>query len=227
MPRIALLSTALLLAACGLLPALATEESVGLAQVIFVTSPKWYAIRSIAVDGEVLIFRKYSYAMIDGKMGGAEKTKNIFDFGCQRNRRYSDYLVFHLPSWARTGLEDQHRVPRLPVRIALNELRLTFDAEGEYKNSSIFIDLNDQQAQNIFKLIAADQMIIDYGVSEERLNIEQRTRTPDGKGDVTGFIEEFVFNVLAPSIGGSKVAGFDTDRMLKACMSYKRNGHLP
>jgi hypothetical protein len=183
--------------------------------------------KKIALDGGMLIFRKYSFSVIDGEIAGIERTKNIFDFGCQRSNRYLDYLVFHFPSWASTGLENQAWVPRLRLKIALNELRVTFDAEGEYKNSSIFVDLNDEQAQNIFKLIAADQIIIDYGVSEKRLNIEQRARTPDGKGDVVGFIEDFVVNVLSPSIGGGKVASFDTDSMLKACSSYKRNGRLP
>ena len=78
------------------------------------------------------------------------------------------------------------------LKIALNELGVSFDAEGEYKNDLIFVDLNDEQMQNIFKLMAADQIMIYYGISQERLNIEQRTRTPDGKGNVVAFIEEFV-----------------------------------
>jgi hypothetical protein len=90
-----------------------------------------------------------------------------------------------------------------------------------------FIDLNEQQRENLFKLVAADQIIIDYGVSEGRLNIQQRTRSPDGKGNVVGFIEDFVTNILLPSIGGGKVVGFDTDSMLKACLAYKSRGRLP
>jgi hypothetical protein len=207
--------------------AVAAEESVGLSQVTFVTSPKWYVIKRIALDGEMLIFRKYSFSVVDGQIGGIARTKNIFDFGCQRNNRYLDYLVFHFPSWAASGLENQTWIPRLRLKIALNELDVTFSAEREYKNSSIFIDLNNEQVQDIFKLIAADQIMIDYGVSEERLNIEQVTRTPDGKGNVVGFIEDFVTNVLSPSIGGGKVVSFDTDSMLKACTSYKRHGRLP
>ena len=80
---------------------------------------------------------------------------------------------------------------------------------------------------NLLKLIAADEVIIDYGASEERLKIEQRTRTPDGKGDVIGFIEEFVSKIVSPSLGGGKVSSFDTDSMLQACLAYKRRGRLP
>lgn len=223
----------LALLTCGLLgitnspTAAAEEEIVDLAQVTFVTSPKWYVIKRIALDGDALVFRKYSFSVIEGEVGGIEKTKNIFDFGCQRNSRYSDYLVFHLPSWARSGLENNSWVPRLSLNVALNGLSVTFDAEGEYKNSSIFIDLNDRQLQNLFKLIAADEIVIDYGVSGGRLRIEQRMLTPDGEGDIAKFIEDFVINILSPSIAGGKVIGFNTDSLLKACLAYKRNGRLP
>ena len=91
------LLTAISLANSDLLSTVAAEETLGVSQVTFVTSPRWYVINRAALDGDVLIFRKYSFSVINGDIGGIEKTKNIFDFGCQRNR-YSDYLVFHLPS---------------------------------------------------------------------------------------------------------------------------------
>jgi hypothetical protein len=47
------------------------------------------------------------------------------------------------------------------------------------------------------------------------------------KGDIAKFIEDFVINILSPSIGGGKVVGFDTDNLLKACLAYKRSGHVP
>jgi hypothetical protein len=218
---------------CGLVgnsnrpTAAAEEEIVDLTQVTFVTSPRWYVLKRIALDGDILVFRKYSFTVIEGEVAGIEKTKNIFDFGCQRDSRYSDYLVFHLPSWAKTGLENNNWVPRLNLKVALNGLSVTFDAEGEYKNSSIFIDLNDRQLQSLFKLIAAEEIVIDYGVSGERLRIEQRMLTPDGEGDIAKFIEDFVINILAPSVAGGKAVGFNTDSLLKACLAYKRNGRLP
>jgi hypothetical protein len=200
---------------------------VPLNQVLFVTSPKWYVLQRIAVEGDVLVFRKYAFSVIDGKIAGVERTKNIFDFGCQRNNRYSDYIVFHFPNWAGTGLEGETWKPRLPLKIALNELHLTFDAEGEYKNSSLFVDLDRQQLQPLLKLMTADDMIIDYGVPEGRLTVQQRTLTPDGKGNVVGFLGDFVTNILSPSIKAGKVTSFDTDGVLKACMTYKQRGRLP
>jgi hypothetical protein len=200
------------------------EGNVRLSQVTFVTSPKWYFIKRVALDGPVLVFRKYSFSVIDGEISDS---KNIFDFGCQRTDRYSDYLVFHLPDGASSGLENNSWIPRWRLKLALNELSKTFDAEGEYKNSSIFIDMNDQQRENLFELIAAHEIIIDYGVSEERLKIEQRTRTPDGKGNVIGFIEDFVTNALSPAIGRGRVVSFDTNGMLNACLAFKQRGRLP
>ncbi len=205
----------------------AHEGIVRLSQVSFVTSPKWYVLKRAARDGDALVFRKYSFSVIDGEIGGVDKTKNIFDFGCQRSGRYSDYLVFHLPDWASSGLENKSWIPRLRLKVGLNELSTTFDAEGEYKNSSIFIDMNDQQRENLFKLMAAGEVVIDYGMSEERLKIEQRSRTPDGKGNITGLIEDFVMNVLSPANGGTRVVSFDTNGMLNACLAFKRRGRLP
>jgi hypothetical protein len=202
----------------------AREGTVRLNQVIFVTSPKWYVLKRVALDGDVLFFRKYSFAVVDGEI---ENSKNIFDFGCQRSDRYSDYLVFHFPDWASFGFENNSWIPRLRLKIALNELRTTFDAEGEYKNSSIFVDMNDQQRENLLKLIAADEILIDYGASQDRLTIEQRTRTPDGKGNVVGAIEDLVTNAVSPAIGGGRVVSFDTDGMLSACLTFKRRGRLP
>jgi len=59
------------------------------------------------------------------------------------------------------------------------------------------------------------------------LIIQQRTRTADGQGDVVEFINDFVANMLSPSVGGGKVVSFDTDGILKACLGYKRGGRLP
>lgn len=43
-----------------------TSELIPISQVTFVTSPKWYLLRGKALDGDVLVFRKYSFAVVDG-----------------------------------------------------------------------------------------------------------------------------------------------------------------
>jgi hypothetical protein len=75
--------------------------------------------------------------------------------------------------------------------------------------------------------MAASEIIIDYGFPDARLKILQQTRTPDGKGDVAGFIEAMVKELVSPGVGGGKVVSFDTDSILKACMAYQRSGRLP
>jgi hypothetical protein len=200
------------------------KGKIELNHVRFVTSPRWYVIQRSAFDDEMLIFRKYSFSLIDGSLGGVEKTKNILDFGCQRNSKYLDYLVFHFPNWAHSGLDSTEWLPRLHLNIALNKLSFTLEAEGEYKNNSIFIDFNEQQQQHLIRLMAADEILVDYGTPKERLNIEQRTQTPDGAGNVVGFIEDLVTKVVSPSMDGGKVLSFDTDNMLKTCLAYKQQG---
>jgi hypothetical protein len=72
--------------------------------------------------------------------------------------------------------------------------------------------------------MAANEILLDYGEPQERLNIEQRTRTKDGTGDVVGFIEDLVTRIVSPSIDGGKVLSFDTNDMLKTCLAYKQRG---
>src|SRR5262249_5078325 len=140
------LLTAMSFANYDVSPIRAAEEPVSLRQMTFVTSPKWYVLTGKARDGDVLVFRKYSFVLIDGDVSD---TKNIFDFGCQRGR-YNDYLVFHFPSRANLGFDRNSWNPHLRLNVALNNLSVTFDAEGEYKNDSIFIDFNEQQWQHLF-----------------------------------------------------------------------------
>jgi hypothetical protein len=204
--------------------AVASEDSISLSRVFFVTSHKWYVLRNMAFDDDVLMFRKYSFSVIDGKIGGPEKTKDIVDFGCQRNNRHLDYVVFHFPHWALSGLNESDWKPRLPLHIGINNLSLTFDAEGELKNAAIFVDLSDRYKLNLLKMITAQTIMVDYGVDGSLIRIEQRTRTPDGEGDVTKFVNDFVTEILSPSVGAGKVTSYDTDGMLAACLYYKRKG---
>jgi hypothetical protein len=199
------------------------ETLTPISKVTFVASPKWYLLKAKALDGDTLVFRKYSFAL-DGEM---TNEKNIVDFGCQKNARNWDYLVFHFPDWASFGLEKNSWNPHLRINVALNELSLTFDADAEFKNNSLFIDLNEPQHENLFKLMAASEITIDYGFSDARQKIHQADRTPDGKGNVTGFIDDMVRQLVSPGVRGGKVVSFDNDGVLKACMAYRRNGRLP
>jgi len=205
------------------LPA-AAEDPISLGRVTFVTSPKWYLLRNMALDDDVLTFRKYSFAVIDGKIAGVDKTKNILDFGCQRTDRFVDYVVFHFPNWANTGLSNSDWKPKLPLHVGINNLSLTFDAEAELKNGNVFIDLNDRYKQNLLKAMTAQSIVVDFGFGDKRLNIEQRTRMHDGEGDVVGFVDDFVTQILSRSVNTGKITSYDTGGMLSACLAYKRNG---
>lgn len=118
------------------------EDPIALSRVLFVTSPKWYVLKQMAFEDDILIFRRYAISVIDGKLAEVEKTKNIFDFGCQRTNQYSNYLVFHFSEWVALGLSRGDWVPKMGLHIALDSPSFTFDVEGEFKNGSLFIDLS-------------------------------------------------------------------------------------
>jgi hypothetical protein len=119
-----------------------TETLTPISQVIFVASPKWYVLKAKTLDGDTLVFRKYSFTVVDEQI---TNIKNIFDFGCQRHSRNWDYLVFHFSDWASFGLDRDKWQPHLSINVALNDLSLTFDANAEFKNGYLFVDLNDAQ----------------------------------------------------------------------------------
>jgi hypothetical protein len=200
------------------------DDLVSLSRVTFVTSPKWYILKNEALDGDVLMFRKYSFSVIDGKIAGAEKTKDILDFGCQRTSRYSDYVVFHFPNWTNNGISRADWKPRLPLQIGINGLSLTFNAEAEFKNGGLFVDLDDLHRLNLLKMMTAQSITVDYGVNDARLNLEQRTRASDGEGNVVNFVDDFVVHLVAPSVDAGKVTSYDMDKMLATCLAYKRKG---
>jgi hypothetical protein len=92
--------------------AVAQEEQVTLDRVVFITSPKWYVLKDLAVSKNVLYFRKYAIAVIDERLGPIEKTKNIASFACQRDSRLWDHWVVHLP---RVGGPEDDRRTRLDL----------------------------------------------------------------------------------------------------------------
>lgn len=77
----------------------------------------------------------------------------------------------------------------MPLNVALNERKNTFKVQGEFKNGALFIDLDDFYRDNLLRLMAAEETIVQMP-SADRLNVLQRTRTPDGKGDIAGFVGE-------------------------------------
>jgi len=201
------------------------EEKPTLARVFFVVSPKWYLLKKKALEENILIFRKYSIPVIDEKMQTEiERVKNILDYGCQRTTQHSDYIVFHLPEWVELESVDRKEwIPRLNLRVALDGLKYTFDAEGEFKNGSLFVDLTDQFKENLMRLLVSEEAIIDFGQKSERLTILQRYRTPDGRGNIAGFIEDAV-SLVSSAVGGGSVQSMEMETMLRKCMQYKKNG---
>lgn len=150
-------------------------------------------------------------------------SKNIYDFACQRSTKYPDYVVFHFPDWIELkGVARSDWIPNMPLNVALNQRKNTFEAQGEFKNGALFIDLNDLYRDNLLKLIAADETIVQLP-SGERLTVLQQAKTPDGKGDISGFIDESV-PVISKAVDGGAVRGMTAGDVFKRCMDYKKTG---
>jgi hypothetical protein len=212
----------LALAAPLSLPA-AADGPIELARVQFVTPPRWYQFGNNIREDDVLIFRRYAISVIDGKIQTElGSVKNIYDFGCQRSARHPDYVVFHFPEWIDLkGVARTDWIPKMPLNVALNE-RKSFEAQGEFKNGALFIDLDDFYRDNLLRLMAAEETIVQMP-SGDRLSVLQRARTPDGKGDIVGFVDEIV-PVISKAVNGGAVSRMETADVLKSCLNYKRTG---
>lgn len=215
---------AVLALAALLPPPAAADGPIGLARVLFVTTPKWYQLANNIREDDVLIFRRYAISVIDGKIETEPgSVKNIYDFGCQRSAKHPDYVVFHFPAWIDLkGVARSDWIPKMPLNVALNEHKNTFEAQGEFKNGALFIDLDDFYRDNMLRLMAAEETIVQMP-SGDRLNVLQRTRTPDGKGDIAGFVDEMV-PVISKTVNGGAVSRMETAEVLKRCLNYKRTG---
>jgi hypothetical protein len=148
------------------------------------------------------------------------------DYGCQRTRNYSDYVVFHFPAWIKLqSIDSKQWLPKMDLRIALDGLKHTFTAEGEFKNGSLFVDLNDQFREGLMRLLVSEEAIIEFGPKDERLTVLQKATTPNGKGDIVGFIDDVV-PIISSALGGGSVQSMETEVMLRKCVQYKKDGRF-
>ena len=198
------------------------EDNITLDHVLFVASPKWHLLRQRAVEDGTLFFRKFSFPVIDDiQQTGAKNIKNIISYGCQRNPRVSDFVVIHLPTWVRLKTIDTDSwVSRLDLHIAID--RLSFTAVGEYRKREFFIDLNDEFRESLLKLLISEQILIEFGPKDERINIRQMYRTPNG-GNVVGYLDEIVPKI-STALGGGKAESLETETILGRCSAFKKNG---
>lgn len=200
-----------------------TLKNVTLDRVVFVTSQKWYLLREKAIFQNTLMFKKYSFLVIDGKqhLEETKDLKNIMSYGCQRTNRDRDYIVFHLPSLVHlNGIEPDGWISQLDLHILAD--KFSFTAVGEFHNRELFIDFNDDFGDKLLKLIVSDKIIVEFGPKSERITVQQMYRTPSG-GNVVGFLDNAV-TLLSSALGGGKVESLETETILQKCLAFKRTG---
>jgi hypothetical protein len=178
------------------------DASFTLGNTFFVESPRWYFLQKRALEDDILLFRKYAISIIDGQVRTElDKVKNIVDYGCQRTRKHPDYLVFHFPEWIRlNGIKRDEWIPHMGIHVALDQLKHTFTADGEFKNGSLFVDFDDATSESLMRLLVSEDTSIQFGPKSERLVILQKAIAPDGKGDIMSFIRLPLLDPLRTSL---------------------------
>jgi hypothetical protein len=166
-------------------------DQVTLDRVLFATSLKWYVLKSMAVSRNVLYYRKYALPVIDDQIGPFEKIKNITSFACQRNSRLLDHVVVHVPQWVSVRTIDEGGwYSKIELRILLDGA--TFTTVGEYRSKEFFIDITEDNRNSMLELLDSSEIIIEFGPAREQIRIRQAPRTPDGTGNIDGFLEQVV-----------------------------------
>ena len=112
-----------LMAASDALKALVATANPRLSELLFVMSPRWYLIKGVATDGNSLMFRKYAIPSLKGQFGGIEQFKNTLSFACQRDSRFMNFVIFHIPKFADPNFNTDQWKPHYPVHISYDELR--------------------------------------------------------------------------------------------------------
>jgi hypothetical protein len=202
----------------------AHEEQVSLDRVVFVTSPKWYVLKNKAVPKNILYFRKYALAVIDGRLAPIDKVKNIANFACQRNSQLRDHVVVYVPRWADLKTIDERSwTSEMELRVLIDDT--TFKTVGEYRDKEFFIDITDVNRESMMELLTSSEIVIEFGPAQERIGIRQASRTPDGTGNIEGFLDQLVPDI-SKAIGGGAVQSFSTDSMLRTCAGFKKTGRF-
>jgi hypothetical protein len=116
----------------------------------------------------------------------------------------------------------------MELRILIDDA--TFSTVGEYnisekknRDKEFFIDFTDVNRNSMLELLTSSKVVIEFGPTQERIGIRQISRTPDGAGDIEGFLDEFVPQI-SKAIGGGAVRSFSTDSMLRTCAGFKKTG---
>jgi len=219
--------TVLMLAFASGTPSLAqttsTSENITLDRVSFVASQKWYLLRGrAALEQDILIFRKYAFPVIDeNQYTKLSDVKNIISFGCQRTNRHLDYISFHIPPWIQlNGIDRGNWISQLDLRILGDGF--SFTPVAEYRNGTLFVDLNDVFKDQLLRLIVSDKIFVEFGPKNERIVVYQMYRTPSG-GNVVGFIDDVVPQISSVLQGG-KVESLEAEAILRKCSDYKKTG---
>jgi hypothetical protein len=153
--------------------------------------------------------------------------KNIASFVCPLNSQVWNHFAVHLPRWVDLRTIDERAwVSEMKLRIRID--RATFGAVGEYlfsktnEDTEFFIDITGVNRDSMLELLTSSEIVVEFGPEQERIEIRQMSRTPNG-GDVEGFIDAVVPKV-SKAIGGGEVRNFSADSMLRTCAGFNKTG---
>jgi hypothetical protein len=202
--------------------AVSAEEKVWLNRVLFAASTEWFVFSKKSLSEDGLIYRKYAIPVIDGQITMDRGIKNLLNLTCRRNRQPLDHITLYVPEWiALKTIDERSWISRMELRILTDHE--TFTTISEYRARELYIDINPDNRRQITNLLASKEIAIEFGPSDERINIYQSATTPGG-GNMNGFVKELLTSYASAGGLGNLVKALDALGMLKSCLTFKRNG---
>jgi hypothetical protein len=159
----------------------------------------------------------------DGKLNLESGIANALFVVCQN--KYDDVVVFHIPAGVELkSIRRDQWVSKMEVRVLADDVGSSFEAE--YIKGDIFIDITPKTRDSLMHIIDSRQVSVEFGPQQERLEIYQADKTPDGKGDLRGFLREAA-PMFVGSMGGRNIRTIKGAQLLNACARFKATGVPP
>src|SRR5262249_47488135 len=143
----------------------------------------------------------------------------------QCQRKHNDVVVFHIPAEVELkSIRHDQWISKMEVHVLADDLGSVFEAE--YIRGDIFIDITSETRDSLMKVIEARRISVEFGPDQERIEIYQADRMPDGKADLRGFLREAA-PMLMGSTGARNIRTIKGSQLLDACAKFKAAGVLP
>jgi hypothetical protein len=205
-------------------------------KIAFIMPPEWLLVPTMAVRDGDLMFRRFGLKIANFE-GKTDFDPESFQFNlldppgtflnsqfmvCRRSPRDSDTLTLHLPdNVSLQSFDVKSWQSKLEIRSLAG--RYSRRAMSEYIRGDLFLDATSMPIEDYVQLLTATRVTYEFGDKNDRLQFIVEDHF--GKAAIAGFLREAIPHVL--KIDPKTIAYFDTEAMLRACLTYKRTGRIP